>query len=152
MKENNHKVVYISHAYGGKKENADKVAKIIIELHKLYPDYIFISPIHNFGMLYEHTSYTEGLTMCLWLLNLCNEMWVMGHELSTGVRGEISYCKNHYIPYKILGNFDEIPLRKVCHKNKCDIDCLSCDFENEDDEGISCWLKEKKLKGEIIFK
>ena len=102
-------------------------------------------------MLYAKTDYIEGLNMCLKLLGICDEMWVFGDELSTGVRAEIAYCENNHIPYKLIGNFEEYPIRKVCNKDCCDIDCLNCDFEDADDEGISCWLKNKKLRGENVI-
>ena len=102
-------------------------------------------------MLYAKTDYMEGLNMCLKLLGICDEMWVFGDELSTGVRAEIAYCENNHIPYKLIGNFEEYPIGKVCNKDCCDIDCLNCDFEDADDEGISCWLKSKKLRGENVI-
>lgn len=145
------KTIYVSHVFKGLNENIEEVSDIMIKLHKKFPTYSFISPIHNYGMLYNCTDYVEGLNMCIKLLNMCDEMWVFGTELSTGVQAEIAYCKNNHIPYKIIGSFVEIPTRTVCHKNICDTDCLQCDFEDEDDAGISCWLKGKKLKGEVIF-
>lgn len=50
---NRKKVIYVSHVFQGKKRNAKKVAKIIEMLHKKFPQYTFISPIHNYGMLYK---------------------------------------------------------------------------------------------------
>lgn len=145
------KMIYLSHAFGGKQENADKVAHMMVVLHGLFPNYIFISPIHNFGMMYKEVEYVEGLKMCIDLLDKCDECWICGNELSTGVTAELAYCENHLIPYKILGCFDNIPIRRVCWKSNCDIDCLSCEFEDSDDEGLSCWLRNRKVKGETII-
>lgn len=44
------KVVYVSHEFGGKQENADKVATLVTELSNLYPTICFMSPIHAFGL------------------------------------------------------------------------------------------------------
>lgn len=148
---NKRKMIYVSHAFGNNPKNAEKVAEILIRLHTRFPEYIFISPIHNYGIFYDKLSYLDGLKMCLDLLDRCDECWVFGTELSVGVDSEIAYCENHNIIYKIFGCFIEIPIRKVCHKNNCDIDCLQCEFEDEDDEGITCWLRTKKVKGEQIF-
>ena len=101
---NRKKVIYVSHVFQGKKRNAKKVANIIEMLHKKFPQYTFISPIHNYGMLYKKTTYIEGLLMCIELLKMCDECWVFGDTLSTGVEAEIHYCRNNNIPIKIKGS------------------------------------------------
>ena len=113
----------------------------MINLHRMFPNYILISPIHNYGMLYDNISYTEGLDMCMKLLEICDEMWVFGNELSTGVRAEIAYCQNHKIPYKILGGFEEI--NKTCWKDNMDNDCSNCEFyiKNNGNNNESCELE-----------
>lgn len=45
-------IIYISHPYGGKKENEDRVAQILLKLQREYPDYLFISPIHCYSLLF----------------------------------------------------------------------------------------------------
>lgn len=96
-------VVYVSHPYGGDKENRDKVENLIQQLQQMFPTYLFISPISAFSFLYDVTEYQEGLNMCLWLLDKCDEMWVFGeYEDSVGCMSEIAYCQNYLIPYRII--------------------------------------------------
>jgi len=95
-------IVYISHAFGGNTENKYRVRDIAKRLNKEYPDYLFVSPIHTFGFLYDTVSYDEGLNMCLALLNKCSLMWVFDdYEDSMGVQAEIEFCKNNNIRYKV---------------------------------------------------
>ncbi len=85
--------------------------------------------------------------MCLWLLedNKCDEMWVFGdYKNSVGCTGEIAYCKNHGIPYKIFTDCK-------CFKENIDLGCMrSCVLSDDDDEGIYCELSRvsRELKGE----
>jgi len=84
--------------------------------------------------MYDEVPYVEGLNMCLWLLDKCDEMWVFGdYTNSTGCMGEIAYCKNHRIPYKIFTDCK-------CYKDNIGLDCLSCILSSDDDEGIYCEL------------
>lgn len=97
-------IIYISHPYQGKYRNIKAIEKIIKSLRKEYPNYLFISPVHSFGWLYNETEYQEGLDMTLFLLETCaDEMWVFGEDWqkSRGVKSEIEYCEEHNIPYKI---------------------------------------------------
>lgn len=95
------KLIYISHPYKGKKENYDAISRIIKELVTKYPDYLFLSPVHAFGSEYEYTDYYAGLEKCLYLLEMCDEMWVYGdYKTSTGCMNEIWYCMANDIPYK----------------------------------------------------
>ena len=48
----------------------------------------------------------QGLQMGLSLLNRCDDLWVMGGEISEGMRGEIEYAKRENIP--ILYVSDEL--------------------------------------------
>ena len=98
------KVIYISHPYGGEDKNIKDVCGVIKSLVKEYPDYLFLSPIHCFGFLYDTVSYEKGIEYCLWLLDKCNEMWVFGdYKNSIGCMKEIEYCEECNIPYQIKG-------------------------------------------------
>lgn len=93
-------VVYISHKFGGDIENIKDIERIVKELHKKYPDYLFISPCHSFGYLYDNVSYEDGLNYTLWMLDKCDEMWVTGTEWrnSIGVQAELKFADEHNIP------------------------------------------------------
>ena len=98
-------IVYISHPFQNNPKNVKEIEYIINTLYKYFPDYLFISPVHAFGWLYDNTAYKEGLNMTLFLLETCaDEMWVFGEdwENSTGVKAEIDYCKRRNINYSIF--------------------------------------------------
>ena len=90
------KLIYISHEYGGKQENKDRIELIIKQLIQQYPDCIFISPVHCFGFLYDDVDYDTGMNYCLELLSKCDEMWICS-EYSRGVLLEYNYCIEHGI-------------------------------------------------------
>lgn len=100
-KENYENIVYISHEFQNKPENVIEIETIIKKLQKEYPTYLFISPVHTFGFLYDEVSYEKGLDMSLFLLENCaDEMWYVPSETSEGVKAEIEYCNEFGIPYK----------------------------------------------------
>lgn len=95
--------IYVSHPFQNKPENVKDIEYYITMLEPIYKDYVFVSPVHCFGFMYEKMSYEDGLNWCLQLLSVCDEMWVCGdYENSTGCCAEIEFCKDHYIPYKII--------------------------------------------------
>ena len=100
-------MVYLSHAYGGKKENADEVAMVMLKLVRQYPNSVFFSPIHNFPF-YEDMDYEIGLQRCLDFLPYCHSMIVIGeYKDSNGCLAEIEFCKKHGIPI-VYKSVDEI--------------------------------------------
>ena len=62
----------------------------------------------------------QGLKLGLALLEKCDEMWVMGREISQGMQGEIDFAREHsirtyFVPYPSLQEYypistDEVPL------------------------------------------
>lgn len=97
-------VVYISHPYDGIKQNEDRIASIMKELIVKYPDNLFISPVHTFGFAYNNVSYETGILWCLWFLEKCDVMWIVGSEWkdSKGCSIEVEYCKEHNIPFRFI--------------------------------------------------
>lgn len=97
-------IVYISHPFAGHRANYDEVTKTVTDLQMQHPDWLILSPIHTFSMLYDKLEYQDGLDRCLWLLEKCDEMLVYGdYKNSKGCLCEIEYCKLRNIPYKIMG-------------------------------------------------
>lgn len=90
-------LIYCSHKFGGKLENAKAAERKIKRLQLADPSNTYISPIHAFGFLYDTVSYEDGIEMCLDLLAKCDKMVVLS-ELSKGVSREISYCMDNNIP------------------------------------------------------
>lgn len=103
------KKIYISHAFGGKEENAQRVTNIINYLYDtIYlSDVVLLSPIHIFRRIYNVVDYEVGLQACLDLLETCDEMWVFDdYSESVGVKKEIEFCKEKGIPYHIFQSDD----------------------------------------------
>ena len=102
------KVVYVCHEFGGKKENAEKVARLIELFFDVYPNICFVSPIRTFGYMYESVDYDKGMEYCLTLLNMCDEMWTFGSKsMSRGCMIEKRYCERYKIPIVERGDYDE---------------------------------------------
>ena len=98
------KKIYISHSYSGLKENKRDIEYKVKRLVKEYPNYVFISPVHTFGYLYDSYLYDEGIDLCIELLKTCKEMWVIDKDFvnSKGCMIEREYCLNHNIPIKLV--------------------------------------------------
>lgn len=105
------KTVYVSHKYGGDTNNLKEVETIIKTQQKKHPNYMFISPIHMFGFLYNDMSYEDGLELCLYQLAECDEIWVTGEKWydSTGVIKEIEYANAHKIDVLFVTNAEDNP-------------------------------------------
>lgn len=94
-------VVYVAHKFQNDINNIKRVEDIISKLVELYPNYLFISPIHSFQFLYTKVDYQTGLDMCLFLLDKCDELWIMDdYKDSIGVNGELEYAKRNGILHK----------------------------------------------------
>ena len=90
-------LIYCSHKFGGKLENAKAVELKIKKLQLADPKNTYISPIHAFGFMYHDADYDTGLKWCLDLLSKCDMMIVLS-KMSKGVRAEIKYCIDNAIP------------------------------------------------------
>ena len=109
------KLIYISHAYGGKEENIKEIEKIIRTLYSypsLLEEYCFVSPVHNYECLYadyDNENYYVGLEFCMDLLMYCDEMWVFcDYTGSKGVVGEIDRCHKHKIPIRYIKTLEDL--------------------------------------------
>lgn len=98
------KKIYISHSYSGLKENKRDIEYKVKRLVKEYPNYVFITPVHTFGYLYDSYPYDAGIDLCIELLKTCKEMWVIDKDFvnSKGCMIEREYCLNHNIPIKLV--------------------------------------------------
>ncbi|HHY22190.1 MAG TPA: hypothetical protein GX525_10030 [Bacilli bacterium] len=94
-------LIYCSHKFGGKLENAKAAELKIKRLQLADPDNTYISPIHTFGFMYNDVDYDTGLRWCLDLLSKCDMMVVLS-EGSRGVKAEIKFCADNKIPVEFL--------------------------------------------------
>lgn len=94
------KVVYVSHPFNGDNANVTNIEYKILGLRNKFPNCLFISPVHTFGFLYSHTSYEEGIDMCLRLMRMCDEVWIISSDYtnSKGCLIERSYAHSLGIP------------------------------------------------------
>ena len=99
------KVIYVAHPFQGKPENVQKVEEIIIDLVRLYPDYVFYSPLHATGFYYFEKSYEEGMKDCIAVLNRCDELWLCpGWEESRGCNIEFEYFTHQGRPVRYVAD------------------------------------------------
>jgi hypothetical protein len=98
------KKIYISHSYSGLEENKRDIEEKVKKLVKEYPNYVFISPVHTFSYLYDVYPYDTGIDICIELLKMCDEMWIIdkGFVNSKGVMVEREYCLCNRIPVKLI--------------------------------------------------
>lgn len=89
------KVIYVAHPFRGDEiVNAGKVARICRELHKDYPDYLFVSPIHAFSWFLD--DHDGALEHCLRMLARCDEVLFFGEWWnSDGCQRELAYAIRH---------------------------------------------------------
>ena len=94
------KIIYVSHPFCGNEKNIELIESKVKKLRETYPNYLFISPVHTFGYLYDKTTYEEGIDMCLRLLEKCDEVWIVSkyYENSKGCLIERSYAHSMGIP------------------------------------------------------
>lgn len=90
-------LIYCSHKFGGKLENAKAAELKIKKLQLADPENTYVSPIHTFGFMYHDVDYDTGLKWCLDLLSKCDMMVVLS-EMSKGVKAELNFCAENKIP------------------------------------------------------
>lgn len=125
-------IIYISHPYGGDDINKEIVEKLVKRFQKVFPDYLFVSPIHAFGHCYFDVSHEAGLEMCLWLLEQCDVAWVFGDwKTSKGCIGEIEHCKKFGIYYQIM-NDNCLQIKGEPRK------CVDCELMEPEENWMVC--------------
>lgn len=86
-------LVYMAHPYGGEKNNEVMAASTMIILTELDRVNSYVSPIHNFGMMYFSKEYEKGLDICLRLLSQCDALVLAGDWQNSKVcMGEYGYA------------------------------------------------------------
>lgn len=84
---------YVSHAYGGKKENYQKAKDITYKLQIERPQDCFLCPLMAFSHFeYGELGYDYEMELCLDLLSICDGL-IVASEVSEGVRREIEFAK-----------------------------------------------------------
>lgn len=90
----NGELIYVAHPYGGLKENKEKIDNIMERLILKDRYNVYLSPLHNFSMVYFETEYAKGLQICLDMLEKCSLLMLCGDwRNSKGCIGEWAYAK-----------------------------------------------------------
>lgn len=108
--DNEKRVVYLSHPFGGREKEKRKAEKIARALARARPDLAIVSPLHNFAWMKYHKGpkYWDDLDSCLALLKTCDAMVVSGRWWkSVGCCVEIGYARAMGIPINVLGSKKE---------------------------------------------
>lgn len=88
-------MIYVSHKYGGDPANVERAKQITHDLQIKDPNNCYICPLTAFSHLqYNELSYEKEMQLCLDLLNLCDTI-IIASDISTGVRMEIDFAKEH---------------------------------------------------------
>ena len=92
-------LVYVAQPFGGDTDAYKVARRIIRNLIKNYPRVVFISPILQYGFMYEDVEYIEGLEICINLLRRCDRLLLLpGWQSSRGCVAEWATARELGIP------------------------------------------------------
>lgn len=84
---------YVSHQYGGNKENVEKAKKITHDLQVKDLANCYVCPLLTFSHLeYGELGYDDEMELCFDLLS-CADRLIVASEISNGVQKEIDFAK-----------------------------------------------------------
>ena len=87
-------LVFVSHCYGGDKENIEKAKKITHDLQVKDRANCYICPLLTFSHLeYGEIGFDDEIELCLDILQNCEKLIVASKEISRGVQMEIDFAK-----------------------------------------------------------
>ncbi len=87
------KIVYVS----TNNKISKKAGSIVRKLALKYYDCCILSPF----IAFSHLKNEEFLENSLTLLDMCDEMWVIG-DMENSFGFEVEFCEKHKIPIKII--------------------------------------------------
>lgn len=86
-------LIFVSHCYGGDKENIEKAKKITHDLQVKDLANCYFCPLLAFSHLeYGEIGYENELELCLDILSSCDRL-IVASEISKGVQTEIDFAK-----------------------------------------------------------
>lgn len=86
-------LVFVSHCYGGDKNNIEKAKKITHDLQVKDLANCYICPLLTFSHLeYGEIGYDDEMELCLDILQNCDKL-IVASEISKGVQMEINFAK-----------------------------------------------------------
>lgn len=113
----NRRLIYVAHPFGSTDEincddvinsNQKTIDKIMKELVLKDRNNVYLSPLHNFSMLYFKKEYAKGLQICLDMLEKCSVLILCGDwQHSKGCIGEWAYANARNIKIYSLEEWKE---------------------------------------------
>lgn len=104
----NGRLIYVAHPYGGLEENKAAIDHIMERLVLSDKINVYLSPLHNYSMVYFETEYAKGLQICLDMLEKCSVLILCGNwQHSKGCIGEWAYAKARNIKIYSLEEWEE---------------------------------------------
>lgn len=107
---NNIKRVFFSHPYSNAPSlNLSRITYILNRLNKIYPDIIFISPVHAFSYFNEEQERYRDV-----ILDVCSEMIEYSSDeillagFSSGCMFELDIAYELDMPIKVFKSFDKL--------------------------------------------
>lgn len=99
---------YVSHRYGGDKENIENAKKITHDLQMKDLANCYICPLLTFSHLeYGELGYDDEMELCLDLLT-CADRLIVASEISNGVQMEMDFAKLVKMEVFRLDEFGEL--------------------------------------------
>lgn len=88
------KIIYVAGKFQNQPENKIYIEQCCRRFSKEYPKYLFINGVSQFSHYYDCTTQSEGIDMCLKLMERCDEVWTVGeYENSVGTYCEIKVAQ-----------------------------------------------------------
>ena len=104
----NGRLIYVAHPYGGLEENKTAIDHIMERLVLSDKINVYLSPLHNYSMVYFETEYAKGLQICLDMLEKCSVLILCGDwQHSKGCIGEWAYANARNIKIYSLEEWEE---------------------------------------------
>ena len=101
-------LIFVSHRYGGDKNNIEKAKKITHDLQVKDLANCYICPLLTFSHLeYGEIGYDDEMELCLDLLMACDRL-IVASEISKGVQAEIDFAKLVKMEVMRLNEFGEL--------------------------------------------
>ena len=92
-------LVYVAQPYGGDSQRYEKAKITVSSFIKRYKDCVFVSPVLQYGHMYEGVEYIEGLEICINLLRKCDRLLLLkGWHESRGCMAEWAAARALGIP------------------------------------------------------
>lgn len=113
-------LIYVAQPFGGNTDVYKVARRVIRELIKTYPLASFVSPVLQYGFMYEDMAYIEGLEICINLLRQCDGLLLLkGWQESRGCIAEWATARALSIP--IYYGDDSGNMWREMHAPVCDL-------------------------------